>query len=95
MFAALKGATNVLVVGGGTLGVELAGEVLTDYPDKKVTLVHSRDRLLPDMSTRASAAALGWLKKHGCQVGVIRGLAGLPVQQVHLVSCAIKVLELL
>jgi len=69
-FAALKGASSVLVVGGGSLGVEIAGEVLTDFPDKKVTLVHSRDRLLPDMTTRASAAALAWLKKHNCEVGL-------------------------
>ena len=66
----MKGASSVLVVGGGSLGVEIAGEVLTDFPDKKVTLVHSRERLLPDMTTRASAAALAWLKKHNCEVGL-------------------------
>lgn len=34
------------VVGGGPVGVEVAGEIATDYPNKKVTLVHSGDALL-------------------------------------------------
>jgi NADH dehydrogenase FAD-containing subunit len=64
----VKGAKRVLVVGGGALGVELAGEILTDHPTVKVTLVQSKDRLLPDMPPKASAAALAWLEKHGCEV---------------------------
>jgi hypothetical protein len=49
---------DLLVVGGGSLGVELAGEILTDCPETQVTLVHSGERLLPQMPARASAAAL-------------------------------------
>ena len=50
--AQLQQAQSVLVVGGGAVGVELAAEVATDFPDKKVTLVHAHDWLgadsLPD-----------------------------------------------
>lgn len=42
----IKGAQNIVIVGGGAAGVEIAGDIRTKYPDKKVTLVHSRDRLL-------------------------------------------------
>ncbi|XP_053547996.1 LOW QUALITY PROTEIN: ferroptosis suppressor protein 1 [Bombina bombina] len=35
-------AKHVVVVGGGSAGVEMAAEVKTDYPDKEVTLIHSR-----------------------------------------------------
>eukprot|EP01133_Synstelium_polycarpum_P005677 gene5677-6557_t len=44
--AKIEQATSVLVVGGGGVGVEIAGEIATDFPGKKVTIVHSRDRLV-------------------------------------------------
>ncbi|KAJ3335608.1 hypothetical protein HDU93_004905 [Gonapodya sp. JEL0774] len=41
----IRQATNILVVGGGGSGVELAAEIAEKYgPRKKVTLAHSRDR---------------------------------------------------
>ncbi|KAJ2815472.1 hypothetical protein IWW50_006817, partial [Coemansia erecta] len=44
----LENADSVLVVGGGPVGVEVAGYVAEKYPGKRITLVHSRARLLPD-----------------------------------------------
>lgn len=45
--AAVKAATRgVVVVGGGAVGIEMAAELKLVYPDLRVTLVHSRDRLL-------------------------------------------------
>ncbi|TPX66387.1 hypothetical protein SpCBS45565_g04510 [Spizellomyces sp. 'palustris'] len=43
---AIKEAKSVLVVGGGPVGIEIAGEVATDYPEKKVTLVHASTTLM-------------------------------------------------
>ncbi|PHU00324.1 hypothetical protein BC332_30111 [Capsicum chinense] len=37
----IKSAKSILIVGGGPTGVELAAEIAVDFPDKKVTLVHS------------------------------------------------------
>ncbi|KAI9190455.1 hypothetical protein H9P43_001889 [Blastocladiella emersonii ATCC 22665] len=37
--AATRAADHVLVVGSGVVGVEFVGQVKTDYPDKRVTLV--------------------------------------------------------
>ena len=34
-----------MLVGGGAVGVEIAGEIATVYPDKEVTLIHSSSRL--------------------------------------------------
>lgn len=39
-------AASVVVVGGGAVGVEVAAELKTVRPAARVTLVHSRDRLL-------------------------------------------------
>ncbi|XP_067828635.1 ferroptosis suppressor protein 1-like isoform X2 [Heptranchias perlo] len=35
-------AQRVVVVGGGSAGVEMAAEIKTDYPDKEVILIHSK-----------------------------------------------------
>ncbi|EFA82184.1 hypothetical protein PPL_04606 [Heterostelium album PN500] len=39
-------ATKILVVGGGAVGVELAGEIGTDFKGKNVTLINRGDRLV-------------------------------------------------
>ncbi|KAJ1817323.1 hypothetical protein LPJ75_001750 [Coemansia sp. RSA 2598] len=39
----IKEAKSIAVVGGGAVGTELAADIKSDYPDKHVTLVHSRD----------------------------------------------------
>ncbi|XP_034537043.1 apoptosis-inducing factor 2 [Notolabrus celidotus] len=38
----VQAADSVLVVGGGSTGVEMAAEIKTEYPEKKVVLIHSR-----------------------------------------------------
>lgn len=42
----LRSAGNVVIVGGGPVGVELAADTKALYPDKTVNLVHSRTTLL-------------------------------------------------
>lgn len=64
----LKAATNILIVGGGPTGVELAGEIVTDFPDKKVTLVHGGPRLLEFIGEKAGVKALKWLQSKGVTV---------------------------
>ena len=44
--AKLHAASSVLVIGGGPVGVELAGEIVTDMPGKKVTIVHTGSALI-------------------------------------------------
>jgi len=34
----IQSANSVVVVGGGTTGVEMAAEIRTEFPDKKVEL---------------------------------------------------------
>ncbi|KAF9645450.1 FAD/NAD(P)-binding domain-containing protein [Thelephora ganbajun] len=43
-----KAAEDIVIVGGGAVGVELSGEIRDEYPDKKVTIVHAQDNLLND-----------------------------------------------
>ncbi|KIW14872.1 hypothetical protein PV08_07657 [Exophiala spinifera] len=42
----IKAADHIVIVGAGAAGVEVAGDIMTTYKNKKVTLVHSRQQLL-------------------------------------------------
>ncbi|CAL1715396.1 unnamed protein product [Somion occarium] len=44
----IANAKHVVIVGGGPVGIETAGEIKDAYPDKKVTLVHSEKQLVTD-----------------------------------------------
>ena len=72
---------NIVIVGGGPTGVELAGAIAEmkkyvlpkDYPDMdsermNIYLVQSSDRLLPSMSAKASKKSLAFLEKLGVEV---------------------------
>lgn len=64
----IEKASSILIVGGGPTGVELAGEIAADYPDKKLTLVHSGTRLLQFIGPKASNKTLDWLKSKKVEV---------------------------
>lgn len=57
----IKSSNSILIVGGGPTGVELAGEIAVDFPDKKVTLVHRGSRLLEFIGPKAGKKAMDWL----------------------------------
>ncbi|GKT94568.1 Amid-like NADH oxidoreductase [Colletotrichum tofieldiae] len=40
-------ASSIVIVGGGAVGVQMATDLKESYPDKEITLVHSRDHLMP------------------------------------------------
>jgi len=61
----ISAAGSVVVVGGGTVGVELAAEIIGQWPNKSVTLVASQERLLDRMPIAASVYANKWLSARG------------------------------
>ncbi|CAN0178885.1 unnamed protein product [Pylaiella littoralis] len=44
--ADLKAAQNILIIGGGPVGIEMAGEIIEEVPGKSVTLVTSKGLIL-------------------------------------------------
>lgn len=67
-FDKIKSSSSILIIGGGPSGVELAGEIVNEFPDKKVTLVHRGPRLLQFIGSKASQKALEWLTSKKVEV---------------------------
>lgn len=64
----VEAATSVLVVGGGALGIQFASDIAAVYPQKRVTLLHSRHRLLPKFDDTVHEDALQGLQELNVRV---------------------------
>ncbi|KAF7334733.1 Apoptosis-inducing factor B [Mycena sanguinolenta] len=67
----IEDAGSVLVVGGGALGIQFATDIAAIYPGKRVTLLHSRARLLPRFDSAMHSEILQALES--ANVDVILG----------------------
>lgn len=90
--------TSFVVVGGGFSGVETAGE-LVDFlyaslryykrvraDDLAITLLHSSDRLLPELSASLGAFTLGKMRRRGVDVRLNARAVRVTDRAVHLES---------
>src|SRR3989344_7266470 len=64
----LDSAKSVLIIGGGIVGVELAGEISTLEKNKKITLIHSHSRLMEGHNSKTSKIAERFLRKKGIEL---------------------------
>ena len=64
----LREAERVLVIGGGIVGVELAAEIITHFPSKKVTILHSGQKLIDRNPPRAIEYTTNWLTKRCVEI---------------------------
>ncbi|KAB8303906.1 hypothetical protein EYC80_005269 [Monilinia laxa] len=62
LHAALPNAKTVLISGGGAVGVETAGEIASNFPSSKVTLLSGANRLLSRVKQGTSARAQDYLE---------------------------------
>lgn len=66
--AKIKEARNLVVVGGGAAGVELATDAKSLYSEKTVVLVHSRENVMHRFGPKLQRAAMDGLKDLGIEV---------------------------
>lgn len=67
---ALADAGELVVIGGGATGVQLAGEAAAAHPDLTVHIVERESRLLPEFGWLLAVNATRILRKRGVQVHV-------------------------
>ncbi|KAL1836223.1 hypothetical protein VTJ49DRAFT_5418 [Mycothermus thermophilus] len=70
MQARIREATRLVIAGGGAAGVELATDAKSQYPDKSVTLVHSRQAVMSRFGPGLQKSAMEALQKLGVDVVV-------------------------
>ncbi|RMD67596.1 hypothetical protein D6817_01145 [Candidatus Pacearchaeota archaeon] len=66
--SSLHDAKKVVIVGGGLVGVELAGEIAWKYPEKELTIIHAKPRLMERLPARAAKLAERYLTKKGVEI---------------------------
>jgi len=64
----IEDAKSVVIVGGGAVGVQIATDIKSYYPDKMVALVHSRGQLLPSFGPRLHDYVMQVLEKMDIEV---------------------------
>ncbi len=64
----LEHAKTILIIGGGLVGVELAAEIITKYPEKKITIVNGGDNLISRNHPKSIRYAERLLKKKGVNI---------------------------
>ncbi|KAH8921880.1 FAD/NAD(P)-binding domain-containing protein [Atractiella rhizophila] len=64
----IQRARNVLVVGGGAAGIQYASDIKDAWPEKKVTMVHSRMRVLPEFEREVHDITMQRLEELGVEV---------------------------
>lgn len=61
-------AKKILIIGGGLVGVELAGELVSEYDDKEITIAHGADKLIQRNSEKAINYATKFLTDRGVKI---------------------------
>lgn len=77
----VKSAKSVIIVGGGSVGIELAGEIREVYPDKKITIIHSKDSFLDDFdnsTAKSKKDVLALVQKNNIDT-ILNDAAVLPI----------------
>jgi NADH dehydrogenase FAD-containing subunit len=64
----IRDASRTLVIGGGLIGTEIAGELVTKSSNKEIVIVHPHERLIERNPVRASHYTRKFLEKHGAKI---------------------------
>ena len=80
----LAQAGRVLIVGGGPIGVEVAGEITDNHSDKSITILEAGPRILGGTSQEAARHAASVLTRRGVTIlcGECLESAGSPMTEV-------------
>lgn len=66
----IRSSERIVIIGGGPTGVELAGEIKYEYNSKVVTIVHSGERLLNNLSPMPSKSFSKKVRQRLEEIGI-------------------------
>eukprot|EP00026_Physarum_polycephalum_P009792 Phypoly_transcript_09928.p1 GENE.Phypoly_transcript_09928~~Phypoly_transcript_09928.p1 ORF type:complete len:366 (-),score=65.46 Phypoly_transcript_09928:121-1218(-) len=69
----VQNANHILVVGGRSVGAEIVGEILEQYPAKQITIVHPAESLMDGWPKSGIAKLNKFMKGKGNRVNVVLG----------------------
>ena len=86
--ANLEQSSRVLILGAGAVGIELAGEITSAFPQVKVTMLEAADRILPagDYKPEIREAIADQLAQRGVEILAGDSLSFLPPVDVGVLS---------
>ena len=61
-------AKQILIIGGGLVGAELAAEIVTHYKDKEVIICQAGNKILNRNTDKVIKYAEKWLRKRGVKI---------------------------
>jgi NADH dehydrogenase FAD-containing subunit len=64
----LKKAKKIVIVGGGVVGIELAAEIMTHFPDKDMTIVEAGKKIMSRQSEKVSRYAQKFLENRNVKI---------------------------
>ncbi len=64
----MQNSNKIAIVGGGLVGIELAAEIVTHYADKKVSVIHSGDKILDRNNVKTQNYAAKFLIDRGVEI---------------------------
>ncbi|GAM18659.1 hypothetical protein SAMD00019534_018340 [Acytostelium subglobosum LB1] len=67
-FYHIRKLKRILIIGGGIVGVELAGEIVSHFKGKEVTLIHSQSQLMNRFPKKAVRYAERYLLDHKVRI---------------------------
>jgi NADH dehydrogenase FAD-containing subunit len=75
--ADLEAANSIVIIGAGAVGVELAGEILTKYANKRLVMIDMAHTILPGFRQESAEYATKWLKTNGAELKL-----GAPLKEI-------------
>jgi len=69
----IQNANHILVVGGRSVGVEVMGEILEQYPSKQITIVHPAQTLMDEWPSSGLKKLNKFINGKGKKINVVLG----------------------
>lgn len=65
----IKESVKIVIIGGGPVGIEMAGEIVDQYQDKKIHIIHNKTTLCdPSLKSKFHEKILSTVKAKGINV---------------------------